>query len=913
MNMNKKSKKFITLILMTVLLASLSAPAFAEGNAAEDVSGGAVSEVEPAGIIVEVTQDGPSELSDESDATSETGEPADVINDDEDSLETDKEVSEDYADDDQKETEEIGESEEDRETEPKTAEPDVKEQMETESENEEEDKEAGEDAAAGESDEEILLGGAAGLGEGKELGASGNGNPAEIVTADQIVISNLVCDRVATNSKYSYISFDFTNNADGKDYTVFVTGLRLDPNITAQYISNTALGIAYYFCNSQPTAIGNAVDGNINPVDTEKAMTSVGTSEFGKDSLLCWAASTSNMLEFTGWAEKAGLSDEDRTFEQFVNHFTDKCSLTERGLKYFFNGINDAQTVVEGAVKFNDGTNNTSQQISNAAFAGYLPDYAAENYVTSNYIDANNSKENFSKTLEQLADGTAVGIGYSLINPDTGKSLGGHAVDVYGYIKEKVTGLVDSLKAVFLADSESANSIYQEVSGVSDPVPRIYRINQLEMYTVSEYTSKEGVSSYKINNGSRLNDVIFYYATLTPAANATEDQKETAGTKNAYMNVDYVPGQTCAVSPSTGKTLSDSEIRTGDTIRFRTNIMNRSYTNLLTECGLSTDSAIITYTYTVTYPNGETREIKEWCNLKAYGTAPLSSVVVSTFAGNTPETTTDLTITQTGTYTVTFKVDKIYAADGITEVPEAYYSNNLSPMTYSFTVGGTGGSTPAHSTGYQHGTTSVFGNTYKVEGSDDLLIDFEAQDEYNYVSIEGEEVDIGLDDYDVEENEDGTYTVYFYDDFIDSLDPGEYNFIVSFYVTENGDVMEVVYLTLEIGYADEEYVVKDNNETKKGDVEVIESHVAVPVFCADYISGSGKPLEIVFSSVSGAFRFLELNGKTIDEKDYKITSNPDGTYTLKLSEELLSELAPNVYDFILYTNSAIIIFRITVV
>ncbi len=55
---------------------------------------------------------------------------------------------------------------------------------------------------------------------------------------------------------------------------------------------------------------------NIDFIDAEKEVN-------GKDDELCWAAATSNILQYTGWGAKAGFKSEDEIFEDFSNSFLD--------------------------------------------------------------------------------------------------------------------------------------------------------------------------------------------------------------------------------------------------------------------------------------------------------------------------------------------------------------------------------------------------------------------------------------------------------------------------------------------------------------------------------------------------------------------------------------------------------------
>ena len=55
---------------------------------------------------------------------------------------------------------------------------------------------------------------------------------------------------------------------------------------------------------------------NLHFIDAEK------TKAGDNDDNLCWAASCSNLLTYTGWAQQAGFQTEDEVFDLYVSSFT---------------------------------------------------------------------------------------------------------------------------------------------------------------------------------------------------------------------------------------------------------------------------------------------------------------------------------------------------------------------------------------------------------------------------------------------------------------------------------------------------------------------------------------------------------------------------------------------------------------
>lgn len=59
------------------------------------------------------------------------------------------------------------------------------------------------------------------------------------------------------------------------------------------------------------------------------------------DDWLCWAASSANVLAWTGWGEEAGFSDEDQIFAYLSHHWSDHPAGSPRETwRWWFSGIN---------------------------------------------------------------------------------------------------------------------------------------------------------------------------------------------------------------------------------------------------------------------------------------------------------------------------------------------------------------------------------------------------------------------------------------------------------------------------------------------------------------------------------------------------------------------------------------------
>ena len=60
------------------------------------------------------------------------------------------------------------------------------------------------------------------------------------------------------------------------------------------------------------------------------------------DTLLCWAATASNLISYTGWDGGASLSSEDQIFNFFKTHWNDDFGNPSYATQWWFTGINNS-------------------------------------------------------------------------------------------------------------------------------------------------------------------------------------------------------------------------------------------------------------------------------------------------------------------------------------------------------------------------------------------------------------------------------------------------------------------------------------------------------------------------------------------------------------------------------------------
>lgn len=143
------------------------------------------------------------------------------------------------------------------------------------------------------------------------------------------------------------------------------------------------------------------------------------------DDELCWAASASNMLYYTGW--DAGFSDADDIFNSgFVGTWTDTAGNQGYGLNWWFDGTQ----APEGS---------QASQYAGNGFDGYYPTYTFGNYYTDwRYYSSGGGSTVFDGTgastaiMSNINNDFGVGIGI-FRDPDWDGPDAGHALTVWGY------------------------------------------------------------------------------------------------------------------------------------------------------------------------------------------------------------------------------------------------------------------------------------------------------------------------------------------------------------------------------------------------------------------------------------------------------------------------------------------------
>ena len=207
---------------------------------------------------------------------------------------------------------------------------------------------------------------------------------------------------------------------------------------------------------------------NLGFVDAEKTWDNDG------DENMCWAASTSNLLTYTGWAAQAGFESADDLFEAFISNFDDAGSNVEYATGWFLNGVAAPQ-----------GAQPT------AGSGGYLPKYTFSD-VTEKFALSQNCAAQLEAVYDRLQNGYGVSLSVNIYN-DAGLE-GSHAITLWGFVTDTRYPKTSEkfYKSLLTTDSDSDKFF------VRDGMDRREADDVMSLYAL-EPVEQEGVDTYQFH------------------------------------------------------------------------------------------------------------------------------------------------------------------------------------------------------------------------------------------------------------------------------------------------------------------------------------------------------------------------------------------------------------------------------
>lgn len=427
----------------------------------------------------------------------------------------------------------------------------------------------------------------------------------------------------ASLSVGGYYSVEFRFN-DTTEYA-FITGL------TENNVENVQKELLKSKLENSKFSITDA-----DFIDAEKL-------KFGKaqDDNLCWAASTADMLEYSGWAKKAAevnpeVSDkflnEDTIFDLFVGNFNDNGGNQYYGLQWFFNGY----YAVQKATGQNWSTVNNYGESG-----GFLKDYAYSGVTSAVNVEKH---EDILETLSALKDGNAVGVSVSWMKNGAGN--GGHAITMWGYIYDKTepSDSFDYMKALIVTDSDSDRTQNSD---------RTQAPNKMHILNMKKY-NRSGYDTWEFDGygGDTNVGVLVGFTLLKPYNENVLYEKDTAATRDMINNCDFYIS-TVSVNGSDEKSITSDKAKKLAVIPTIDNGAGKDYTGELS--------------YSVMAVNKSTGVVADSKNLNTITVEDANS-------GYSYSYSYYYLSLPVGKYAVTVILDPEKT------IPEAYYYNN----TYSF-------------------------------------------------------------------------------------------------------------------------------------------------------------------------------------------------------------------------------------
>lgn len=266
------------------------------------------------------------------------------------------------------------------------------------------------------------------------------------------------------------------------------------------------------------------------------------------DSALCWAASASNVLWLTGWAQQYAdpltgnsMNSEDDVFELFRKGFINKGGETNKGFDWFFDGI----FFVSGSGKHSFPINQQDPAL------GVEKSFVASEVC--DVYDVTKAPSDISKllNLDRESDDPC-GFGLSIGGTfDDYLGMPEHAVTAEGIIYDpEEEDLANRYKAVIIIDSDNDADAEYELDPEEEPDTerlcnyKAARPNSYTVYDLKNRTLQDGHNVWELVNYS--SDATYPYVIFDIMSFPLYDRelidanKETEGSAKQYENVDLV-------------------------------------------------------------------------------------------------------------------------------------------------------------------------------------------------------------------------------------------------------------------------------------------------------------------------------------------------------------------------------------
>ncbi len=308
-------------------------------------------------------------------------------------------------------------------------------------------------------------------------------------------------------------------------------------------------------------------------IDAEKKTILPDQEDENCDSLLCWAASISNMLWATNWGANMtnplthqSFTSEDDLMQYFIQSFSDGCNNMDYGLQWIFNGVSRAEKPPGfGWAQLKRDHNETD---------AFFPQYSALNLITQTAVDY--SAGNIS-ALDSLTKGAAVTVSLQFCSESIGYG-DSHAVTAMGVIVDPAAKGSDTYyKYILLANSDDCVEGYEGT-------PADQRPNRIDCYPLRVKRTSFGEKVWEVVGYSQEDGYYTRIKTIYSLAPFESEAAEAAietdpqATKDALNTPDIVLD--CVFTSLRKGTLDSADaFEYGSRVWLNITVMNESYVN----------------------------------------------------------------------------------------------------------------------------------------------------------------------------------------------------------------------------------------------------------------------------------------------------------------------------------------------
>ena len=261
-------------------------------------------------------------------------------------------------------------------------------------------------------------------------------------------------------------------------------------------------------------------------IDAEK----FSTEYLDYDSLLCWAASCSNVITMSGW--KGDLyEDEDGVFNYYSERLTNEGCDSEIGLSWFFTGEYAAQNEPYAAhIRGGDFP---------AAEDRHWPEYCPAALITRP-----DSFDDMITAFEIPDTSVALGVEYEYDDSRMGDESF-HAITLVGYlIDENESDYRKRYKAILIADSDNDSDYVPTQAEIDGPdsVKNALRAARPNSYTAYALDHDEELERWVFVNYARTPGLVAVLSAVTALSDrdaaCVPDALEKAGSMDPYTDPD---------------------------------------------------------------------------------------------------------------------------------------------------------------------------------------------------------------------------------------------------------------------------------------------------------------------------------------------------------------------------------------